>query len=51
MRAFRIRNDIFSNVLGLRLNPLDAFEIKGVSLCLYKYTHSLPLIGNANHPS
>ena len=48
---FRMRNDIYSNVLCLRSNPLDAFRSKRCKLVFIQiYTFS-PIIGNANHPS
>ena len=48
---FRMKNDIDSNVLCLRLNPLDALRSKRCKLVFIQiYTFS-PIIGNANHPS
>lgn len=50
-KIFRMKNDIDSNVLCLRLNPLDALRSKRCKLVFIQiYTFS-PIIGNANHPS
>ena len=48
---FRMKNDIDSNVLCLRLNPLDALRSKRCKLVFIQIYTFPPIIGNANHPS
>ena len=48
---FRMKNDIDSNVLCLRLNPLDALRSKRCKLVFIQIYIFSPIIGNANHPS
>ena len=48
---FRMRNDIYSKVFSLRLNPLDALRSKRCKLVFIQIYTFPPIIGNANHPS